>query len=94
MSPTSLETRLTKNPTSVIDRLVDDEMLLIQTNSGNFFSLNAVGTRVWEALEDAVTVEDLVSLITAEYDVDEDRAQSDIMRLLDQLIEERLVVPA
>jgi hypothetical protein len=76
----------------VIDRVVDGEALLIHLPSGEYFSLDRVGTSIWENIDGAKTVRDLAELVFAEYDVDRDQAVADVLRLVEQLADEGLLV--
>lgn len=90
----SLGSRVAKDTRQVIDRIVDEEALLIHLQSGEYFSLNRVGTRIWEHIDGSRTVADLASVIASEYDVDEGQAQEDVLTLVNNLIEENLAVVA
>lgn len=87
----SLDTPIVKDTTKVIDRAVEGETLVIHLPSGNYFSLNAVGTQIWENIDGMHTLRDLVGIVVAEYDVDAERAQADILNLIGDLADEGLV---
>lgn len=88
----SLDTFIAKDPTKVIDRAVEGETLVIHLPSGNYFSLNAVGTQIWENIDGTQTPRDLAEVVVAEYDVDVERAQADVLQLLNDLANEGLIV--
>ena len=88
----SLDTLPVKNPDQVIDRVVDGEALLIHLPSGEYFSLDHVGTDIWESIDGARTVGDLAKLVLDEYDVDQDQAVADVLRLVEQLAGEGLLL--
>lgn len=90
----SLGSRVAKDTAQVIDRIVDAEALLIHLQSGDYFSLNGVGTRVWENIDGTKTVAELASVIASEYEVNEEQAQADVLSLVNDLIEENLAVLA
>lgn len=88
----SLDTPIVKDTTKVIDRAVEGETLVIHLPSGNYFSLNAVGTQIWENIDGTQTPRDLAEVVVAEYDVDVERAQADVLQLLNDLANEGLIV--
>jgi hypothetical protein len=88
----SLDTLIVKDTTKVIDRIVEGETLVIHLPSGNYFSLNAVGTDIWESIDGARTPRDLAEIVVVEYDVDVERAQADVLHLISDLVNEGLVV--
>ena len=92
MSRLSLDTRIAKNSDLVIDRVLDSEALLIHLSSGDYFSLDSVGTRIWESIDGSKTVQDLVDLILEEYNVDRDQAVTDVVELVSKLADEGLIV--
>ena len=85
-------TRLVKDTSQVIDRVVDGEALLIHLQSGEYFSLNPIGTRIWELLSGERTLDEIANILVSEYDVTLDQAQADIIALAADLIRERLAV--
>lgn len=92
MPTISLSTRVAKDANRVIDRIVDGEALVIHLDSGDYYSLNGVGTRVWEEMDGAKTVSELANIIALEYEVTVEQAQTDVQALVDQLLSEQLVV--
>ena len=88
----SLDSPITKDTTKVIDRAVEGETLIIHLPSGNYFSLNSVGTRIWESIDGRRTVRELVEIVAAEYDADPERVQVDVLNLINDLAGEGLVV--
>ncbi len=56
-----------------------------------YYSLNEVGAFVWQALEQPVSFERLVSEIAAEFDAPRERIAEDLARLVGELEEAGLV---
>ncbi|MEZ4771140.1 MAG: PqqD family protein [Caldilineales bacterium] len=82
---------VSKDPSKIISRTVDDEALIIHLTSGSYYSLNAVGTRVWESIDGTRTVGDTVKIIQEEYDADPDQIETEVMSLLADMVEEGLI---
>ena len=64
---------------------VDGEAVLLNLESGKYFGLDQVGTRMWQLLTEHGQVESALRLLLQEYDVTEDRLQQDLIALIDQL---------
>jgi hypothetical protein len=58
---------------------------------GEYYGLDAVGARVWTLLATPQRVSELVSAVTREFDVRADECERDVLALLDELAERRLV---
>jgi hypothetical protein len=62
-----------------------DETAILHLGSGVYYSLNPVGARVWSLLQEPVVVEQLRDRLLVEFDVERDRLEGDLSRLLDGL---------
>jgi hypothetical protein len=75
----------------VVCRKVGHEVLLLDPASGIYHVLNETGARVWELLRDGEAVEAIAAAVSAEYDVDAERAGADVALVVAQLEEARLI---
>lgn len=82
---------VSKDPSQIISRTVDDEALIIHLSSGSYYSLNAVGTRVWESIDGLRTAGEVAEIIHQEYDSDFATVETEVMSLLADLVQEGLV---
>ncbi len=89
----SLQSVPVRHP-SVVDRLVDNEAVLVMPEQGVINVLNEVGARVWNLIDGRRRVEEIVRLICEEYDVSADRAAEDVIEFLGQLAQRGAVWPA
>jgi hypothetical protein len=71
--------------------IVDDEAVLLNLDSGHYYSLNESGRRIWELLDGNNTISDVISAICEEFCVKRENAAKDINTLVDELLEEKLV---
>ena len=74
----------------IIETDLAEELILLDPASGEMFSLNDTGRRVWRALP-APSVEALAGALVAEVDVDQATAERDVKALLDHLVRAGLV---
>jgi len=75
-------------------RRFDEETVILHLDAGEYFSLDAVGTLVWERLEGGGSVGEAVELVVKSYDVDPDIAQADVLRLARDLVSQGILRPA
>ncbi|OWL99217.1 hypothetical protein CBQ26_00110 [Deinococcus indicus] len=79
------------NPDVLVTDL-DDELALLDPHTSRMYTLNAVGRAIWQALRVGGKREDqLVQVVTQEFDVAASQAQADIRTLLGDLDREGLV---
>jgi len=75
-------------------REVSEGAVLLQMEDEIYFGLNEVGTRVWQLLPpECDSLDDLCARLGASYpDVGADQIRADVMELLGQLREQKLLV--
>ena len=89
MMPNS--TKITRTE-GVLSRVLDGEAVLLDTEGGAYFGLNAVGTRAWELIGAAGTTKAaLVDALLAEHEVTREVLERDIDDLLVGLEQRKLV---
>ncbi|HFD13685.1 MAG TPA: PqqD family protein [Epsilonproteobacteria bacterium] len=78
-------------PSSVFAQLVDDEMILLDTESENYFGLDAVGTVMWQQLVENPLLDVLKSYMLEQYEVEEERLEKDIEIFVKTLVDHQLI---
>jgi hypothetical protein len=82
---------LIRRTDSQVSTAMEGETILLQLESGNYFSLNEVGALVWNELEAPRTVQQLCERVCAEYEVDVQLCLRDVTQLIEHLLKEQMV---
>ncbi len=69
----------------VMMQQVEGDSVLLDIDNGEYFSLNEVGSRVWELCDGARSLASIAQTICEEYDVEPSVALSDASELLEGL---------
>lgn len=77
-------------PPEVLSRVLDGEAVLLQLDTGMYFGMNEVASKVWERIVEGATVREIVAGITAEFEVDEATIERDLGEFVAALVEKRL----
>jgi hypothetical protein len=78
-------------PSIVLIRFLDQESVLLNLNTERYFGLDAVGTRMWQLITSAPTIEAAYFQLAEEFDVEPKILRSDLSELLDHLIVNGLI---
>lgn len=71
---------------AIAARRLDDEMMVMSTADSTFFTLNEVASAIWQAADGCTPLSEIVvGKICQEFDVDQERAQRDAERFVDEL---------
>jgi hypothetical protein len=85
---------LPKRREGVASQVVTGEAVLLDIESGEYFSLNPVGGRIWELCDGTRSTAEIVSVMCDEYDVAQDVVTADTEEILGELAKAKLVVEA
>ena len=78
-------------PKDVLFKDVGGEAVLLNLDTGQYYGLDEVGTRMWSLLSEHGQVEATYQELLAEYDVDSGPLQADLLELVDELAHHRLL---
>lgn len=66
--------------------------VMMDMKTGKYYNLGTVGCRIWELLEEPMTIAALVKKLTDEYDVSAAQCRADILPFLGTLLERGLLL--
>jgi trimethylamine:corrinoid methyltransferase-like protein len=81
-----------KHRERVLTQRIDDAVVLLDADSGKYYSLDEVGGRTWELCDGSRTLHQLIAAICEEYEASEQVVEADVTELLRELAGENLVV--
>lgn len=77
--------------TDISARTIGGETIVLDLPNSQYFAITGVGSRVFELLGEDRTLDDLVTTIVAEYEVDEPTARRDVRTFVDRLHQAQLL---
>ena len=66
--------------------------VMMDIMTGKYYNLGQVGGRIWELLEEPMTVAALIKKLTEEYDVSAQQCRADTMPFLTMLVQRGLLL--
>ena len=90
MTSTSLDAAL-RIPDEVIFRELDGEAVVLNLDTGIYFGLDAVGTRIWRLLEEHKTLRLVLDTLVDEYEAPPDRLQRELLAFVERLTGKGLI---
>jgi len=85
-----MQSEPTPNP-NLIWRVVDGEAILLDTTTGYHFSLDPIGTEIWQGLQSGESVEAIAARISKMYEAEPDVVRNDVSAFVDELRSARLL---
>jgi hypothetical protein len=72
-------------------RVLSDEAIVVNFKNSFFYSLNPVGTFIWERCDGRHSLAQIAQELAAEYDVTPEEAARDCREFIDSLVEQGLL---
>jgi hypothetical protein len=77
---------------SVTFEIVADEAILIDINTGTYFSLNEIGTEFWQMMDGSQTIEQQAATLATKYEVELEMVVNDLLELAEEMAKDNLIV--
>jgi hypothetical protein len=77
---------------SVVFRELDGEAVILNVDSGVYFGLDRVGTRVWQLVGENGDLPSMAARLEQEYEVTRDVLERDLESFITTLVEKGLIV--
>ena len=72
-------------------RIIDNEVVIVDLAGNNVLQLNDVGRCIWEQINGERPITEIAKTVSAEYEVDPSKADSDTLQFISSLAEKDLV---
>jgi hypothetical protein len=87
----TLQTIIQRNSNLVTSK-IDGEIVMMSIDNGEYYGLDEVGSRIWELIKTPVVVEELISILTDEFEVERNNCIQDTMEFLEDLSKKKLLI--
>lgn len=91
MSESTLSALSVAPKQDIVARSVGDEMVLLDLESGTYFTLNGVGALIWKRIEEQDDVDAIAAHIVDHYEVELVQARADVSAFFSNMLEQGLV---
>lgn len=78
---------------SVIHEIIDGEAVIVNLESGSYYSIDGTGVDIWEYVDRGLGDDQIVNAMIASYEGDRITIEKHVQQLLNQLREQKLIVP-
>lgn len=75
----------------VVTSDIDGEVVMMSIAKGNYYGMDAIGSRIWELMAHPIKVKDLVKLLLEEFKVDYQTCEKDVLKFLNELHDDNII---
>lgn len=78
-------------PDSIFIQEIDDEVIILDSNTQEYFTINQVGKDIWELLSKELTLEEVVTELMEIYDISKEQLETDVKNFIEALNQKGLI---
>jgi hypothetical protein len=83
--------RMVRVSASALSRELQGETVLLQLDSGEYFGLDEIATRIWQLIVEKGDLREVEAAMLDEFDVDRAVLSQDLARVVDELVAKQLI---
>ena len=70
---------------------MDGEKVMLSIKNGKYYNLGTIGGVIWDHLQKPILVEELISKLQSEYNVEAEQCRADVLPFIEHLYKENLI---
>ncbi len=79
------------NP-EIIFNIIDGEVVIMSIAKNNFYGIDEIGSHIWELLKKPKSVEEIITIMEQNYEVDRTTCQKDVIEFLEEILAQGLII--
>lgn len=80
-----------RNDADLISSQLGDDIVLMNSNTGDYMGMNAVGSDIWKLLELPLSLDEVTSRVANMYEVDENYGKDKISSFLQRMLDNKII---
>jgi Coenzyme PQQ synthesis protein D (PqqD) len=86
------ESTIIQRRSDILTSDLDGEKVMMSIEKGEYYGLGKTGTFIWDHIIEAISINDLVTMITDKYSIKQKECLEDIIPFIADLIEKELII--
>lgn len=75
----------------IIHNDIDGEVVIMSIAKNNFYGIDKIGSHIWELLENSRSVEEIITTMMQNYEVERETCEKDVIDFLDEALKNELI---
>ena len=80
-----------KQRDDILVQNLDEDVVMANIDNGHYYGVDKSSRRIWELLENPLSVADLCTQVLEEYNVDRETCEKDVLTFVNELAKEGLI---
>lgn len=70
---------------------LNGDLVMMDLEEGRYFSLNSVGSRIWELIEEPIQVNKVIDTLLEEYEINRNQCEENVLEFLGELNDSKII---
>ncbi|WP_434798687.1 lasso peptide biosynthesis PqqD family chaperone [Terrisporobacter vanillatitrophus] len=70
---------------------LNGDLVMMDLEEGRYFSLNSVGSRIWQLIEEPIEVNKIIDSLLEEYDTNRNECEENVLEFLEKLNDSKII---
>jgi hypothetical protein len=88
----NIKSVITQNNQLFLSNDLNNEMVLMNLDTGNYIGLNEISTQIWKILDKPSEVAELISILTQKYNVDRETCEQQTIVFLEKMLAQDMIL--
>ena len=89
-TPLQLDTIIVRN-SELLDSEIDGEIVMMDIESGKYFGMNKIGSKIWKMIENPIKIETVCKHLLSVCKIDKATCENEVLSYLNHLHTEKLI---
>ena len=67
------------------------EKIMLSIEKGKYYNLGEIGGEIWDLIDEEISINDLVDILTSRYDVEKSECEKQVVTFIEHLLKEDLI---
>lgn len=85
-----MKNQYSQSPGNIVSDM-DGEKVMLSVSNGKYYNLGELGGEIWELMKEPISIQELVTTLQSQYNVDPTDCKEHVTDFLSQLLEQGLV---
>lgn len=70
---------------------LNGDLVMMDLEEGRYFSLNSVGSRIWQLIEEPIKVNKVIDALLEEYEINRSQCEENVLEFLGKLNDSKII---
>lgn len=90
----TIHTTIKRNNEDFLSSKLGNELVMMNTKTGDYLGLNQVSNDIWELIQQPCTAEDIINGLLQQYEVSKEDCEKQTLECLNKMMEQGMISPS